>query len=376
MEIKSVNASCVKWKLNKPLNRCKFLALTLWVSIVGWPQEIFSQNKNATLKVETEHQTFYGKALAVDQEHVALMRTNGRFSLIDRNQIVTMETVANRFLTLSGNDMRASLEKEFGKKYEVSVTENFVVVHPRGGYQQWALPFERLYEQFRQFFWSRGFALDNPEFPLVAVVLNSREEFDQFLRAYSQYDPKIQGYYSPMSNRIITYRPAPGENESFFAMSTLIHEATHQVAFNTGIHSRLAVTPRWVSEGLAMMFEARGVHSSFRYNGLNKRVNRYQLHEFKHYVQNNQIRGQLQELLTSDDPFQADPMRAYAIAWGLSFYACETHGADYTRYLKTLGTRPDFQAYDAEQRLQDFRKFFGNDVNEFEVRMIRYLTNL
>src|SRR5262245_20690259 len=31
---------------------------------------------------------------------------------------------------------------------------------------------------------------------------------------------------------------------------TMIHEATHQVAFNTGLHSRLGCNPKWVVEGL------------------------------------------------------------------------------------------------------------------------------
>ena len=39
---------------------------------------------------------------------------------------------------------------------------------------------------------------------------------------------------------------------------TIIHEATHQTAYNVGVHARFADQPRWLVEGLAMMFEAEG----------------------------------------------------------------------------------------------------------------------
>src|SRR5436190_8860041 len=48
---------------------------------------------------------------------------------------------------------------------------------------------------------------------------------------------------------------------------TMIHEATHQVAFNTGLHSRIGENPRWVVEGLATVFEAPGVRNSGGGNG-------------------------------------------------------------------------------------------------------------
>ena len=44
--------------------------------------------------------------------------------------------------------------------------------------------------------------------------------------------------------------------------ATIIHEVTHQVAFNCGVHTRFNDVPRWVSEGLATMFEAKGVWNS------------------------------------------------------------------------------------------------------------------
>ena len=38
-------------------------------------------------------------------------------------------------------------------------------------------------------------------------------------------------------------------------VATVVHEATHQMAFNCGLHTRYADIPVWVSEGIAMYFE-------------------------------------------------------------------------------------------------------------------------
>ncbi|MFN9752880.1 MAG: DUF1570 domain-containing protein [Planctomycetota bacterium] len=37
----------------------------------------------------------------------------------------------------------------------------------------------------------------------------------------------------------------------------MVHEATHQIAFNTGIHSRFAPMPRWFTEGSCGALEMR-----------------------------------------------------------------------------------------------------------------------
>ena len=42
---------------------------------------------------------------------------------------------------------------------------------------------------------------------------------------------------------------------SAFNMATIVHEATHQIAFNSGLHVRFADNPLWLTEGMAMYFE-------------------------------------------------------------------------------------------------------------------------
>ena len=90
----------------------------------------------------------------------------------------------------------------------------------------------------------------------------------------------VLGFYSPTSNRVTLYDQGAGasnrrawqQNEA-----TIIHEATHQMAFNTGVHNRFAPTPRWLAEGLGTMFEAPGVWDWRNHNQLSERINRGRL---------------------------------------------------------------------------------------------------
>ena len=67
---------------------------------------------------------------------------------------------------------------------------------------------------------------------------------------------------------------------------TIIHEATHQTAYNVGIHKRFTAAPRWMIEGLATMFEAPGVWNAQYDHSQADRINRGRLSDFQ------RLRGQ------------------------------------------------------------------------------------
>ena len=54
--------------------------------------------------------------------------------------------------------------------------------------------------------------------------------------------------------------------EALRTVSTIVHEATHQIAFNCGLHTRLSDCPRWFSEGIAMYFETPDLRSAKGWN--------------------------------------------------------------------------------------------------------------
>jgi hypothetical protein len=252
------------------------------------------------------------------------------------------------------------------------------VVHPKGQ-QQWAQRFEEMYRSFLMYFQVRGFTLTAPQFPLVAIVFPNRDDF----RRYAAKDTVpagagLLGYYSPMTNRVALYDIGNGRTnnagwEQNFA--TVVHEASHQAAFNTGIHSRWSPPPRWVAEGLGTMFEARGVADSRSYPSEAERINRGRLDDFK------KLRAQRKpaaflELINSDKPFDRDAIAAYAEAWAFTFFLVEQMPRDYARYLAKTASRDPFTLYPAVQRLKDFTDVFGNNLALLDAKFLRFINDL
>lgn len=347
---------------------------------VGAQVPLDSATANAiTISIPYKGNRYIGKPLAWDGTEMLLMRRDGKLNMLPVSSESDFQLVSQGFQPYSADTLRQQLQTEFGGKYQVSVTQHFVVVHPPGDFQIWALPFEKLYQRFRLYFSSRGMTLSQPEFPLVAVVLRTRQEFDRFLERYHQLDEKILGYYSPKSNRVITYDQRQGNSNDaswLFHADTIIHEATHQSAFNTGLHSRFAPVPRWTSEGLAMLFEADGVNNGALYTSQSTRINPSRLRDLKNFYQQGQVDGRLAELIQSDDLFRSEPLLAYALSWGVTFYLTEHRQQAYLRFLQQDSRRTDFVDYPSHERLKAFGQAFGFRIDDLEGRMKKFILGL
>ena len=337
-----------------------------------------ADGQKSTVKVELNGRSYVGKQLAYDGRDMVLMRRDGRISILNVKNSSAISRVSGAFEPYQSEFIRQKLQKEFGVKYQVSKTRNFVVVHPPGDFQNWAMPFEILYQRFRNYFSSRGFSVDNPQFPMVAVVLRKRSEFDKFLRTYHTYNKNTLGYYSQKSNRIITYDPSNGRStkKDWAFNDTLIHEAVHQTAFNVGVHKRYGFTPHWVLEGLACMFEAKGIHNSMYYSAEKDRINKTRLIRLKYYYSKNRVQGKLAKFIADDDTFDSDPSVAYAYSWGLTFFLAEKFPAEFFTFLRNDANRKEFQEFTAEARLSAFMDVFGDDINGLDKRLERFIAKL
>jgi hypothetical protein len=183
------------------------------------------------------------------------------------------------------------------------------------------------------------------------------------------------GHYDPASNRVFLFDVTAGASGIDWSENadTIIHEATHQTAYNVGVHRRFTGAPRWLVEGLATMFEAPGVWNA-RYDHVQAdRVNRGRLQGFRDYVATRRQPGSLATLLSSDQAFRSDPEGAYAEAWALSFYLSETQPRLYASYLAKTADRPLFSDYPAAERMADFQDIFGREMKMFDVKFLRYM---
>lgn len=322
-----------------------------------------------------------GTAAAWSNREVLLLSRNGFLHSFAPEEAADYHVISPHFRPFSQSEMRGQLMREFGRQFDVSGTGNYLVVHPAGQRDRWADRFEELYRSFVHYFSVRGMRPAQTAFPLVAVVLPSQEAFVEYARAGGNaVPPGVIGYYSPRSNRVLLYDATQGsETDTLWQQNTvtIIHEATHQMAFNTRIHNRLAVPPRWVGEGLAMLFEAPGVCDPQRYRLAADRVNADRLAQFREFQQGGRPAGTMQRLIQdSDRLFFAAPAAAYPEAWALTYFLSETAPAKYLDYLARTAAREPLKKYSAAEQLKEFTDVFGTDLQLLESRYLRFISQL
>lgn len=332
------------------------------------------------ISLDVNGKQLVGKPISWDNSRFYLLSRDGELFDFDPADAENFRKRSNYFYSYSPSEMRASLSREFGNRFDVTGTGHYLVVHPAGERDLWAQRFEELYRSFVHYFSSRGFSARSPDFPLVAVVFHQKQDFLRFASKDGVRGANgLLGYYSPRSNRVYLYDITAGkrQSEQWYANSeTIIHEATHQTAFNTGVHNRFATTPRWVAEGLGTMFEAPGVWNSRKYRSRSDRINHGRLKSFRRLAESRRPRNSIQQIIAGDVLFQKDSQLAYAESWALSFYLAELQPHKYSQYLQRVAAKKPFTKYTSARREKDFTDVFGSDFHMLDVRVKRFIDEL
>jgi hypothetical protein len=145
------------------------------------------------------------------------------------------------------------------------------------------------------------------------------------------------------------------------------------LAFNCGLQTRYADIPVWLSEGLAIYFEAPDPQSSTGWRTIGS-VNRVRLQGFREYLTRRKSES-LKTLLMGDDRMR-DPraaLDAYAEAWALNYFLIRQRPKQYVEYLKVLGQKPPLAIFGPEVRLRDFQQAFGENLAQLDAEFLRYM---
>uniref|UniRef100_A0A7C2NX44 DUF1570 domain-containing protein n=1 Tax=Schlesneria paludicola TaxID=360056 RepID=A0A7C2NX44_9PLAN len=346
------------------------LAALFWLLLA--PFGVQAAAPRTMVELQWEGRTRTGTVVLHDNVTGWFLERDGRLTTLPLAEVGDYRRLGP-FRPFAAVELREQLAREFGTGFTVSATGHYLVVSSRGSGERYGRLFEELYRQFVVAFAARGFRMTEPEFPLVAVVLPDQASFHRYCSAEQvQPQPGLRGYYLPSSNRVALYdAEASGQSTAEGLDKTVIHEATHQVAFNTGIHSRIGVSPKWVVEGLATVFEQESVRRNDRVGPVMSRVNDERFRWFQQYRGHRPAKS-LVALVQSDRLFTSQTLDAYSEAWALMFFLLETRPADAVKYLRTLAARDPLQDYSAEQRLRDFQSAFGPDLSLLEAHLLRF----
>ena len=348
-----------------------------WAVLVG--VAVGTDRPRWTMLVDIGNQQVEGTPLAWSKSQVMLLARDGRLWDFAPNQSRNFRKTSSSFSSYSAAEMRASLERELGNKLVVTGTGHYLVAHPPGK-EAWAQRFEDLYRSCVHYFGFRGLRVREPDFPLVAVVWGRREDFLRYANTQgTQVRSDVLGFYSPKTNRVTLYDQGGGSRNNRAWLQnddTIIHEAAHQMAFNTGVHNRFAPTPTWLAEGLGTMFEAPGVWDWRNHPDRRERVNRGRLAQFRAWLKGGRPKGEFVNLLGSDRQFQANPAAAYAESWAWVFFLTETYPQKFAEYVRRVAARNDFEDYPLARRISDFTTVFDTDMRMLEKHFLDFIAGL
>jgi hypothetical protein len=319
---------------------------------------------------------------------------------VQPEELVQRDPQATPFRFFSPTELPARLLAELPRGFRVHTTANYVICYNTSPvYAQWCgALYERLFRAFSNYWEQRGLELKRPELPLVAFVFADQTSYETYARPeLGEAAGSVIGYYSLRTNRVAMYdltgsKGLQGAVRRFTStaqintllaqpgaerlVATIIHEATHQMAYNCGLHARYADIPLWVSEGLAIFFETPDLRSSQGWRNIGG-VHTGRLVRFRRYLATRPS-DSLRTLIGDDRRFrQADTaLDAYAEAWALSHFLIATRGKAYVRYQQQLSAKP-LLIYDTpEERLAAFQQFFGDDLAALDAEFLRYTAGL
>ncbi len=377
-----------------------------WIALAGALLLSFAQAAVAAapslLEITRQGQKYLGKLEAKSSNVCWLMERDGQLTPFEIKQIDSIRTAAPRFREFSLAELRDQLRRELPRQFRIDGTGHFLICAEKNSHRFGEIC-EDTYRTFHRYFTVRGFKISQLEFPLVVIVFPDRSSFVAYCRKDGIEPPAgLLGYYMRLTNRVALFDsgeslnaefkpPAAGATSTtlstaqipvrFDAMvegnlqNTIVHETTHQVAFNTGLHSRIGQTPKWVIEGLATMFEAPGIRDSQKNTSPKSRINRGRFVWFGNYMQSRRKPHSLVDFVATDDLYSSATLDAYSEGWALTFYLAETRHASYGRYLKSIVQRNPLKPYTAAERVADFRRAFG-DTKTLEADYLRFFEKL
>ena len=356
--------------------------------------------ERVTFFADGEQQTVAGRILVEAQDGGVLLESaDGVEWAIEGAAVLNRKRTKAPFAPLTSAEIGEELLIRLPPGFRVHTTPHYVVCYNTSReYAEWTSSlFERLYKAFTSYWKRQGLDVREPEFPLVVIAFADRSSYEAAARDdLGDAVRNIVGYYNLKTNQVNMYDltgaesvRGPGnrrgsqreitqmlsQRAAVPLVATIVHEATHQIAFNCGLQTRLSDIPLWLCEGMAVYFEAPDLSSSRGWRGIG-RVNYPRLATFRRNLPNWQ-RDSLLTLLADNQRFR-DPktaVAAYADAWALNYFLIKYRAEEYAAYLKMLAEKPPLEEDNPDTRLAEFKAHFG-DLRTMEREFLKQMSRV
>ncbi len=320
----------------------------------------------------------------------------------------TVEDAPEPELDALRSNLAERLRAEFGPGFETVSTERYLFIHNvSDAYVDWcARLFEKVADAFEKFAVKNKLPTTERVEPMVVVIFATQRQFFEYAARETPSPDKLAAYYNMRTNRVALYDLSGAESSraaddaeperrrrtfqetkeflsrpnAAFNVATIVHEASHQVAFNRGLFLRTGPLPFWAVEGLALTFETpngRASQGGWNFTGSFPK-NERQLERFRQYAATTRQRDPLRSLVAAQNIGDArdDVEGFYAASWALFYYLYKRRPNELAAYLRETSAKPPFVAYPAEDRIVDFEKHFGDDWEKLTENLLRFVRRL
>lgn len=335
----------------------------------------------------------------------------GELLILENAWLESVEDAPEPELDALRSDLAERLRAEFGPGFETLSTERYLFVHNvSDAYVDWcARLFEKVADAFDKYAVKSKLPTAERVEPMVVVIFATQRQFFEYAARETPSPDKLAAYYNMQTNRVALYdlsgaessrsaavaadaeperrRRAFQETKEFlsrpnaaFNVATIVHEASHQVAFNRGLFLRTGPFPFWAVEGLALTFETpngRASQGGWNFTGSFPKNERL-LERFRRYAATTRQRDPLRSLVAAQNIGDAreDVEGFYAASWALFYYLYKRRPNELAAYLRETAAKPPFVAYPAADRIADFEKHFGDDWEKLTENLLRFVRRL
>jgi hypothetical protein len=277
---------------------------------------------------------------------------------------------------------------------------------------------ETVYESFLLRFSAQGIELEIPRERLKVVLFSEYRDFAAFSQRFGSDLGSAAGFWTLASNVSVFFDQ--GTHESFAPLKELTakmqeakkaalenvtertkdtvrladtfallleiaqessdvevvsHEATHQLAGNTGLMPRSVLVPTWVAEGLATYFESP---RDAAWSGIGA-VNKQRLRSYRE-LQSDREHSDI-DFITSDEIFshaRADEalLYGYGQSWALTHFLMEKRFPQLMKYYRRLGEMPADVVLSPEVLTRTFNEAFGEERSRLDSDWRTYMRSL
>ena len=342
------------------------------------------------------HEILRGKLLVEAIDGSVLLEDDQQILHIIPGESIAQQTVLSEVDPLTPKQLGQKIVASLPDGFSFITTRHYLICYNTSvGYARWsAALLERLFTGFHAFWSQAGLEVRQPEQPLVVIIFSNRNDYKRAAeKEVGDASHSIVGYYNQLTNRITTYDitgsdsndPTTRQSSSSAGnlilrnpqasslIATLVHEATHQLAFNAGLHVRLSPTPVWLSEGIATYFETPDLTNSRGWQSIGA-INEARLELLlKQFTP-----GLISRFIIEDEPFHNpdEALIAYAHAWALVSFLATMRREDLCAYIAHFNKKGPLELDTPAERLSEFKNAFHSEPDDLEPEILQYINTI